>query len=162
MSNIFHAELEAAFSEKTKAILVNSPHNPTGKVFSREDLQFIADLCQKWNVYAILDEVSCLTDTVNYSFCVESMIHSAQLGYPLLDPMFEKESNVLENDIASIFVSMETRALQVYEHLVFKGSKHVSLRSLPGMRERCIRIGSAGKTFSLTAWKVGTAGRGSL
>ena len=44
--------------------------------------------------------------------------------------------------------------LQVYEHLVFKGSKHVSLRSLPGMRERCIRIGSAGKTFSLTAWKV--------
>jgi len=43
---------------------------------------------------------------------------------------------------------------QVYEHLVFKGSKHVSLRSLPGMTERCIRIGSAGKTFSLTAWKV--------
>ncbi len=52
------AELEAAFSERTKAILVNSPHNPTGKVFSKEDLQFIADLCQKWNVYAILDEVS--------------------------------------------------------------------------------------------------------
>lgn len=52
------AELEAAFSERTKAILVNSPHNPTGKVFSLEDLQFIADLCQKWNVYAILDEVS--------------------------------------------------------------------------------------------------------
>ena len=45
--------------------------------------------------------------------------------------------------------------LQVYEHLVFKGSEHVSLRSLPGMRDRCIRIGSAGKTFSLTAWKVG-------
>ena len=44
--------------------------------------------------------------------------------------------------------------MQVYEHLVFKGSKHVSLRSLPGMKERCIRIGSAGKTFSLTAWKV--------
>ncbi|CAK0786657.1 hypothetical protein CVIRNUC_009871 [Coccomyxa viridis] len=94
-----HAELEAAFSERTKAIVVNSPHNPTGKVFSVEDLSFIADLCQKWNVYAILDEV--------------------------------------------------------YEHLVFKGSRHVSMRSLPGMRERCIRIGSAGKTFSLTAWKVG-------
>ena len=53
------AELEAAFSERTKAILVNSPHNPTGKVFSSEDLRFIADLCKKWNVYAILDEVSC-------------------------------------------------------------------------------------------------------
>ena len=47
-----------------------------------------------------------------------------------------------------------TSPLQVYEHLVFKGSRHVSMRSLPGMRERCIRIGSAGKTFSLTAWKV--------
>ena len=58
------AELEAAFSEKTKAILINSPHNPTGKVFSLEDLQFIADLCQKWNVYAILDEVSGLYSTI--------------------------------------------------------------------------------------------------
>lgn len=44
--------------------------------------------------------------------------------------------------------------MQVYEHLVFEGSKHVSLRTLPGMHDRCIRIGSAGKTFSLTAWKV--------
>ena len=47
-----------------------------------------------------------------------------------------------------------TSYVQVYEHLVFKGSSHVSLRSMPGMKERCIRIGSAGKTFSLTAWKV--------
>ncbi len=44
--------------------------------------------------------------------------------------------------------------VQVYEHLVFEGSEHVSLRSLPGMHDRCIRVGSAGKTFSLTAWKV--------
>ena len=51
-----------------------------------------------------------------------------------------------------------TFPLQVYEHLVFKGSRHVSMRSLPGMRERCIRIGSAGKTFSLTAWKVRCSG----
>ncbi|BDA50079.1 probable N-succinyldiaminopimelate aminotransferase DapC [Coccomyxa sp. Obi] len=94
-----HDQLAEAFSEKTKFILVNSPHNPTGKVFSKEDLQLIADLCTKWGTYAVLDEV--------------------------------------------------------YEHLVFSGSKHISLRSLPGMHERCIRIGSAGKTFSLTAWKVG-------
>ena len=52
--------------------------------------------------------------------------------------------------------------LQVYEHLVFKGSEHVSLRSLPGMKERCIRVGSAGKTFSLTAWKVGVHSSGTL
>jgi hypothetical protein len=47
--------------------------------------------------------------------------------------------------------------LQVYEHLVFPGTRHVSLRSLPGMADRCLRVGSAGKTFSFTAWKVGGA-----
>lgn len=50
-------ELRAAFSEKTKAILVNTPHNPTGKVFTREELRLIADLCQEHNVIAIADEV---------------------------------------------------------------------------------------------------------
>jgi Aminotransferase class I and II len=44
---------------------------------------------------------------------------------------------------------------EVYEHLVFDGHRHVTLRSLPGMSERCLRIGSAGKTFSFTGWKVG-------
>ena len=44
---------------------------------------------------------------------------------------------------------------EVYEHLIFDGVPHVPLMVLPGMRERCIRIGSAGKTFSLTGWKVG-------
>ena len=46
------------------------------------------------------------------------------------------------------------RAAAVYEHLVFEGCEHLSIRSLPGMAERTLRIGSAGKTFSLTAWKV--------
>ncbi|MDJ0949558.1 MAG: aminotransferase [Alphaproteobacteria bacterium] len=44
---------------------------------------------------------------------------------------------------------------EVYEHLVFDGRGHVPLMTLPGMRDRCVRIGSAGKTFSLTGWKVG-------
>jgi N-succinyldiaminopimelate aminotransferase len=44
---------------------------------------------------------------------------------------------------------------EVYEHLVFAGARHVPLMTLPGMRDRCVRIGSAGKTFSLTGWKVG-------
>ena len=57
---------------------MNSPHNPTGKVFSVEDLSFIANLCQKWNVYAILDEVSRL--------CISScrrltMLSAACLAY---------------------------------------------------------------------------------
>jgi aminotransferase len=50
-------ELRAAFNDKTKAIILNTPNNPTGKVFSREELQFIADLCQKWDVLCITDEI---------------------------------------------------------------------------------------------------------
>jgi len=42
-----------------------------------------------------------------------------------------------------------------YEHILFDGREHVPLMTLPGMRERCVRIGSAGKTFSVTGWKVG-------
>ncbi len=44
---------------------------------------------------------------------------------------------------------------EVYEHLVFDGRSHIPLITLPGMRERCLRIGSAGKMFSLTGWKIG-------
>jgi aspartate/methionine/tyrosine aminotransferase len=44
---------------------------------------------------------------------------------------------------------------EVYEHMVYDGQKHIPLRALPGMKKRCLRIGSAGKTFSLTGWKVG-------
>ena len=50
-------ELAAAFNDHTKAIIINTPNNPTGKVFSREEMQFIAALCQKWNVIAITDEI---------------------------------------------------------------------------------------------------------
>jgi aspartate/methionine/tyrosine aminotransferase len=44
---------------------------------------------------------------------------------------------------------------EVYEHLTFDGLRHIPLMTLRGMRERCLRIGSAGKTFSLTGWKIG-------
>jgi len=50
-------ELAAAFNNKTKAIIINTPNNPTGKVFSREELQIIGNLCQKWDVLAITDEI---------------------------------------------------------------------------------------------------------
>jgi N-succinyldiaminopimelate aminotransferase len=93
------AELAAAFSPRTKAILLNTPMNPTGKVFSADELAFIAGLLHQHDAYAICDEV--------------------------------------------------------YEHLVFAPVRHVPLMTLPGMAERCLRIGSAGKTFSLTGWKVG-------
>jgi len=94
-----HAELAAAFGPKTKAILFNTPMNPCGKVFSADELGFIAELVARYDIYAICDEV--------------------------------------------------------YEHLTFDGTRHIPLMTLPGMRERTMRIGSAGKTFSLTGWKVG-------
>jgi len=93
------AELAAAFGPRTKAILLNTPMNPTGKVFTAAELAFIADLVAKHDTYAICDEV--------------------------------------------------------YEHLTFDGWRHIPLMTLPGMRDRCLRIGSAGKTFSLTGWKIG-------
>jgi aspartate/methionine/tyrosine aminotransferase len=93
------AALAAAFSPRTKLLLLNSPMNPNGKVFSREELGFIADLLIRHDAYAVCDEV--------------------------------------------------------YEHLVFEGAAHIPLMTLPGMAERSLRIGSAGKTFALTGWKVG-------
>src|SRR5438094_7139159 len=50
-------ELRAAFNNKTKAIIINTPNNPTGKVFSREELEFVGELCQKWDVLAVTDEI---------------------------------------------------------------------------------------------------------
>ncbi len=93
------AELAAAFGPKTKAILLNTPMNPTSKVFTGAELAFIADLLVKHDAYAVCDEV--------------------------------------------------------YEHLTYDGWRHIPLMTLPGLRERCLRIGSAGKTFSLTGWKIG-------
>ncbi|MCB9991165.1 MAG: aminotransferase [Rhodospirillales bacterium] len=68
--------------------------------------------------------------------------------------VFSKEELEL---IAKLLIEYDAYAVcdEVYEHLIFDGDKHIPLMSLPGMRERCIRIGSAGKTFSLTGWKVG-------
>jgi aminotransferase len=51
------AELERAFSEKTKAIVINTPNNPTGKVFTRAELDQIATLCRKWDAVAVTDEI---------------------------------------------------------------------------------------------------------
>src|ERR1700737_2649690 len=51
------AELEAVFNNHTRAIIINTPNNPTGKVFAKDELQFIAKLCLKWDVLAITDEI---------------------------------------------------------------------------------------------------------
>jgi aspartate/methionine/tyrosine aminotransferase len=91
--------LRSAIGPNTRAVLINSPHNPAGRVFSREEMETLARVVLKTDAVVICDEV--------------------------------------------------------YEHLVFDGLPHIPLATLPGMRDRCVRIGSAGKIFSLTGWKVG-------
>ena len=92
-------DLERVFSPRTKALVINDPLNPVGKVYRRDELELIGEFLQRFDAYAICDEV--------------------------------------------------------YEHLVFDGAAHIPLMTLPGLRNRCLKVGSAGKTFSLTGWKVG-------
>lgn len=94
-------ELASKITARTKAIVINTPNNPIGKVYKTEELQMIADLCIKHDLLCISDEV--------------------------------------------------------YEWLTYDGAKHVKIASLPGMWERTVTVGSAGKTFSATGWKVGWA-----
>jgi aspartate/methionine/tyrosine aminotransferase len=95
------AELAAAFGPRTKAIILNTPNNPTGKVFSRAELEYIRDLCVRWSAFAITDEI--------------------------------------------------------YEHILYDGTQHISIASLEGMRDRAITINSLSKTYSVTGWRVGWA-----
>lgn len=95
------AELAAAFTDKTRAVVLNTPLNPSASLIGAEDLALIAEQCVRHDCIAISDEV--------------------------------------------------------WEHCVFDGARHVSMLSAPGMRERTIKIGSAGKIFSMTGWKVGFA-----
>uniref|UniRef100_A0A8D3DU26 Kynurenine--oxoglutarate transaminase 3 n=1 Tax=Scophthalmus maximus TaxID=52904 RepID=A0A8D3DU26_SCOMX len=91
--------LSSKFNSKTKAIIINTPNNPIGKVFTRDELQMIADLCIKHDTLCFSDEV--------------------------------------------------------YEWLIYRGHQHIKIATLPGMWDRTITISSAGKTFSVTGWKLG-------
>jgi N-succinyldiaminopimelate aminotransferase len=93
--------LRAAVTDRTRLILLNTPHNPTGVVFTPEELQAIANLAIERDLIVISDEA--------------------------------------------------------YEHLWYDGHPHVPIATLPGMAERTVTIGSAGKSFSFTGWKVGWA-----
>ncbi|PYX38794.1 MAG: aminotransferase [Acidobacteria bacterium] len=92
-------ELRAAFHKHTKAIIVNTPNNPTGKVFTRAELELIRDLCVQFDALAITDEI--------------------------------------------------------YEHILYDGTQHISMASLPGMEERTVTINGMSKTYSVTGWRVG-------
>ncbi len=90
--------LRAAVTERTRVILLNNPHNPTGAMLPRETLELIAELAASVGATIVADEV--------------------------------------------------------YEHLTF-GDEHVTLASIPATRENSITIGSGGKTFNTTGWKIG-------
>ena len=94
-------QLRGVFQKDTKAIIVNTPNNPTGKVFTRAELELIRDLCVEFNVVAITDEI--------------------------------------------------------YEHILYDGTKHLSIASLDGMAERTVTINGMSKTYSVTGWRVGWA-----
>jgi aspartate/methionine/tyrosine aminotransferase len=94
-------ELRRAFHRHTKAIILNTPNNPTGKVFTRAELELIRDLCVEFDVLAITDEI--------------------------------------------------------YEHIIYDGTEHISMASLDGMRERTVTINGLSKTYSVTGWRVGWA-----
>jgi N-succinyldiaminopimelate aminotransferase len=91
--------LAAAVTPRTRLLLLNNPHNPTGRVFTRAELEGVAELARARDLLVVTDEV--------------------------------------------------------YEHLTFDGRPHIPLATLPGMAERTITISSAGKTFSVTGWKIG-------
>jgi len=95
------AVLDAAVTDRTRVLLLNSPHNPSGRALSEQDLAAVAEVCVRRGLVAVTDEV--------------------------------------------------------YEHLLHRGRRHASLASAPGMRERTLRVSSAGKTFTATGWKVGWA-----
>ena len=90
-------------------------------------------------------------------------VFSTKTKLLLLNNPQNPSGKVFEEDelafIADLVCGFDAYAVcdEVYEHLVFDGRKHIPLMNQPGMRERCVRIGSAGKTFSLTGWKVGYA-----
>jgi aminotransferase len=92
-------ELSAVFNNRTKAIILNTPNNPTGKVFMRSELETIAALCHKWDAVAISDEI--------------------------------------------------------YEHIIYDGTRHVPIASIDGMADRTITINGLSKTYSVTGWRVG-------
>ena len=92
-------EVRAAFGPRTRLLILNTPHNPTGKVFTREELEFLGGLCAEFDAKVLSDEV--------------------------------------------------------YEHIVFAPARHLRPATLPGLAERTVTVSSAGKTFSLTGWKIG-------
>jgi aspartate/methionine/tyrosine aminotransferase len=84
-------ELRRAFSPRTKAIIVNTPHNPTGKVFTREELMQIASLCQEFDALAITDEI------------YEHIVYDGREHIPIITLPGMRERTILINSLSKTF-----------------------------------------------------------
>ena len=84
-------ELRAAFSPRTKAIILNSPNNPTGKVFSRQELEFIAGLCQEFDALAITDEI------------YEHILYDGAVHIPIMSLPGMRDRSILVNSMSKTY-----------------------------------------------------------
>jgi aspartate/methionine/tyrosine aminotransferase len=84
-------ELRRAFNSRTKAIVLNSPNNPTGKVFSRQELEFIAGLCQEHDALAITDEI------------YEHIVYDGAVHVPIMSLPGMRERSILVNSMSKTY-----------------------------------------------------------
>ena len=126
-------ELRAAFNERTKAIIICNPNNPTGKVFSRDELEFIGDLCKEFDAICFTDEIY---EHIIYDFGLQI------LGFGLKD-------NRQSADV------QPAAAVQTIQNPKSKIQNHICMAQIPGMRERTVVVNSLSKTYSVTGWRVG-------
>ena len=118
-------ELRAAFNEKTKAIIICNPNNPTGKVFTRDEMEYIAGLCKEF-------ETLCFTDEI-----YEHIIYDQEVPGP--------ESHVPRGELGE----------QRTTNNELPSGRHVCMATLDGMRDRTVVVNSLSKTYSVTGWRVG-------
>ena len=134
--------LEEAISSKTRAIVLNSPHNPTGKIFTRLEMETIAAAVSN----TAPADCIVLSDEV-YKYIVHS---------PPKDEMEKEESSLFEkSEEKASGKKIQTYGDYAADRPLCQG--HVHFATLPGMWDRTITISSAGKTFSATGWQVGWA-----
>lgn len=133
------AELEALFNENTKMIILNTPNNPLGKVYSR----FVS-------VFSYF--YVCI-----YSFKSYMKSHGIFKMREVIQLILSQNSREELTKIAQLCQKYNVLCVsdEVYEWMIFDDNEHVRICTLPGMWERTITIGSAGKTFSVTGWKTG-------
>jgi aminotransferase len=118
-------ELRAAFNEKTKAIIICNPNNPTGKVFTLDEMEFIAGLCREFDALCFTDEI------------YEHIIYDAEVPSP-------------KSQVPGTATHKQRTTINEQ-----RSTSHICMATLDGMRERTVVVNSLSKTYSVTGWRVG-------